>query len=437
VSLNLPDSAVEVDQRARTDVQRQLPQSNPFLKNSWLGALITGYANRVFDFYLQLKEAIKQSFPDTATGDSLEEWAAIWGRNRLAATVADGNVVATGVAASVIPTGTVYTDSDGNLYDSVSDATIALSSMTIVSITRVGATATATTLNNHNLASNVPVTITGAVETEYNIIDGDIQVTGLKTFTYQVTGTPATPATGTITGSHTSAVVPVQSEGFGEIQNQILDAVLSLQSPIVGVDDDANVDFNEISGGTDQETDTELQSRLVERIQNPVAHFSESEIVSKAKEINGVTRVFVQPITPEVGAVTIYFLRDQDADPIPTGSQITEVKNKILEITPANTDPDDVIVAAPSPVNVDFTFASISPNTVSMKTAVTASLQQFFDENTSVGVNIDKDSYRAAIFNTVDVSTGQVMESFELTFPTGDIAITSNQIGVLNNVTYP
>ena len=66
--LNIPDSADEVVARSKADVQRELQQSNPFLKNSWLGAIVTGAANRIFDFYIQLNIAIRESFPDTATG---------------------------------------------------------------------------------------------------------------------------------------------------------------------------------------------------------------------------------------------------------------------------------------------------------------------------------------------------------------------------------
>ena len=65
--LNIPDNADEVIQRSKTDVQRELPDSNPFLPNSAISAFIVAFSNRVFDFYLQLKEALKQAFWDTAT----------------------------------------------------------------------------------------------------------------------------------------------------------------------------------------------------------------------------------------------------------------------------------------------------------------------------------------------------------------------------------
>lgn len=67
---------------------------------------------------------------------------------------------------------------------------------TVVSITRAGSTATAT-VTAHGYSTNDEVIVTGANQTEYN---GSfvITVTGSDTFTYTVSGTPASPATGTI-----------------------------------------------------------------------------------------------------------------------------------------------------------------------------------------------------------------------------------------------
>lgn len=65
------------------------------------------------------------------------------------------------------------------------------------SITRVGAVATVT-LVGHGYQTGAPVSISGAVQTEYNGVFV-ITVLTADTFTYAVGGTPATPATGLIT----------------------------------------------------------------------------------------------------------------------------------------------------------------------------------------------------------------------------------------------
>lgn len=441
MSLDLPSSATEVVQRAKTDVQRILSGSNPFLKNSVLGALITGIANRIFDFYLQLREAIDVLFPDTSEGEFLERWAAIYGKTRQAATTASGSAFATGVAGGFIPVGTTFTSSDGNIYEATASATIAAEVIAVTSITRSGTVATVTTTSPHNLGPNAEVTIAGADQSEYNITTSII-VLNTTQFTYTVDIGAVTPATGTITAIFTGAAVPVESQAFqdstlGVNVNLELGAPLTLQSPIVNVDDTLNVNADTVSGGEDQETDNELQIRLLDRIQNPVAHFSAAEITEVAKEVAGVTRVFVEEVTPAVGQVTTYFMRDNDPNPIPSASEVTEVADKIATIIPANTDPADVFTSAPTAVPVAFTFTALSPNTSTMQAAISANLAQFFSESTVVSVNITDDSYRAAINNTIDPNTGTKVESFTLSLPIGDVVIATGEIGTLGSIIYP
>ena len=85
-----------------------------------------------------------------------------------------------------LPVGTV----DNDLFEPVTDP-----SPTILSITRAASVATVTTDGDHHLPSNTEVTITGAVETEYN---GTVVITktGADTFEYTVPGAPTSPATG-------------------------------------------------------------------------------------------------------------------------------------------------------------------------------------------------------------------------------------------------
>ena len=436
MALNIPETAAEVDDRAKADVQRELAQSNPFLKNSWLGALVTAYSNRIFDFYIQLNIAIRENFPDTATGSFLIRWAAIWGKQAIPATQSNGNVVATGVASSSIPDSTILTVADVGEFITTSLATISSQNLSILDLTRSGTTATALFPTDHDLASGVTVSVVNASNTEYNVT-GPITVVSATSFEYQITGTPPDELGTSAFSQFTTASVPVMSVDFGADFNLDAGTQLTLQSPLAGVDDILTVDFGAIGGGTDDESDDSLRARMLDRIQNPVAHYNAADITEKAKEVAGVTRVWVQKVTPSLGEVTIYFMRDNDSNPIPSGSEVTTVKNKILEITPANTGDAQVFVFAPTGVSVDFTFTALDPSTASMQSSITANLQQLFDERTEVGVDIEEDAYRSTIFNTVDTETGALVSSFTLSVPSGDITIASGEIGTLGAVVYP
>lgn len=113
-----PSSRKEVSDRAKTDVQSQLVDSNPFLKNSFLGAIVVGFSGRIFDLYLQLKELVKQSFPNTATGDFLVRWAEWVKLSRNPATVAEGDIIVTGTIGTVIPINTKFISKESVEYNS-------------------------------------------------------------------------------------------------------------------------------------------------------------------------------------------------------------------------------------------------------------------------------------------------------------------------------
>ena len=435
--INLPKDSTEVIARSRVDVARSLDNSNPFLRNHWLESLVNANGNRSFDFYFELAQALLEAFPDTAV-DNLPQWAGIYKVIQNPATIASGNITFTAAAAGgIIPISTVVASSDGLEYVTQAAGTITAVVLTISSLTRVGTVATATTASAHNLGSNSQLTVSGAVETDYNLVNPAITVTSSTTFTYVVANDPTTPATGSPIATALIASVAVESTLFGVNQNQDADAPLTLQTPISGVNDTADVNQAALTGAVDIETVEVWSARTVERIQNPVANFNVAKIISEAKTISGVTRVFVEEVTPAVGQVTIYFMRDNDVNPIPDGAEVAEVKAVLLLIKPATTDPDDVIVSAPTAVPTNYTFSSLSPNTTTMQAAVTSNLKQFYAERTEIGVNIDEDAYRAAIFNTVDEATGDVVTGFALSAPSGDITIAAGQIGTLGVIVYP
>jgi uncharacterized phage protein gp47/JayE len=438
MALNVAENSTEVVQRVKVDIQRELPDSNPFLKNSWVGAFATAFANRVYDLYFALKQAFLEAIPDTAVLN-LKQWAAIWNITQNAATISTGNVAVSGIAGGLISkdseTLTTWVSSDGKRYSAIEDGVIVLQSLTVASITRAGSIATLTTDNDHFIASNIKITVTGAVETEYNVTGATCTVTSAKKLTFTVTGTPATPATGTILLAFTSVSIAIASDDFGKNKNQLFDTILDLESPITDVDNTVSVDFGELGNGADIEVDESIRFRLLNRIQNPIAHFNVAEIEAIVLGVGGVTRVFVQEITPGVGQVTIYFMRDNDDDPIPSVSEIATVKEAVDSIKPANTDTLDAIVLAPNAVITNYVFSAISPDSIAMRTAIAASLKQFYAERVDVDITIVKEAYNAGIFNTIDVN-GVDIDSFTLSSPSGDITILAAEIGKLGNITY-
>lgn len=292
MSIKFPATRKEVENRAKADVKSQLTTSNPWLKNSFLGALITGYSGRVYEFYLQMKNALLEMFPDTASGDYLERWGSYVSINRNSSTTASGSVVFTGTVGTLIPSSTSITSSDGVIYTTTVAGTVTTNTTTVSSLTRSGSTATAHTSAAHNLATGMTVTIAGAVETDYNGAY-EVTVVDADTFTYTVANSPTTPATGTITATVDSININVQSTTYGILTNQDSGAQLTLSTPISGIDSTVYVPYGAIGNGTDRESDDAYRLRVLNRYQNPISMFNVSAIKSQVTQRAGVTRVWV------------------------------------------------------------------------------------------------------------------------------------------------
>jgi uncharacterized phage protein gp47/JayE len=442
--LDYPTYSELVD-TARASLRRNIPSIDPTVENQFAKTLVDSCAALAHSNNLQIRDLEKQLFPQTSEGDFLDLWLEYEGLTRNAATGGRGAVTLTGTATTNVPVATSFTATNGFTYETQAVATITATNLSITSITRSGTTATVTLDDDHGLASgNTPV-ISGANESEYN---GEQEITVLSstTFTYEVSGSPSTPATGTIELDYDYASVVVECTTTGQDTNISAGGVLTIDTSISGLDDTAIVGAEGLVGGADLETDADARTRLLLSRASRPGVFTADQIRLAALTISGNTRVFVispeLPYVagrPEAGQVYIYFLRDDDVDPLPTPTLIAETKTAIIEDgkLPANTVEDDVVVDAPTAVITDFTFSSISPDTATMQTAIEEQLEAFYRDSIQLSTDINETSYVAAIANTIDTNTGERLDSFTLSAPSGDITIDFGEIGFLGTVTFP
>lgn len=410
------------------------------IRNSAIGAIGDSMSAGFDENNDVLKQLMTQLFPWSATGIYLDLWAAWFGVTRSPGVQATGNVVFTGTAATSIPSGTLIQKADGTQYATTTTKSIASSIISISSITRSGTVATVTAPNAHNYATGISQAISGAVETDYNIT-AVITVTGEKTFTYTVAGTPTTPATGTILSTATTANIPVIASKFLDTGNAIAGSQLSTVSSLLNIDDACFAGYAGLIGGLNIELNEALRIRLQERTSNFTAPFSVSGIpVFIRQKVPGVTRIWVESATPAAGSVTIYFTRDNDLNIIPNSTQVLAVKSAIIDsvtgITPANTADSGVVVTSPTAVVTPFTFTALLPNTVDMQTAITNTLTDYFkSDSVNISTNITANEYNALLFSVIDSSGNS--PTFTLSAPSGDIAVGVGELATLGTITYP
>jgi len=138
--------------------------------------------------------------------------------------------------------------------------------------------------------------------------------------------------------------------------------------------------------------------------------------------------------------VTIYFTRDNDLNIIPTSAQVNAVKNAIIDvdngIKPANTPDNYVVVSAPTAVNINIIFATLSPNTTAMKTAITQTLTDYFKSpSINVGGDVALTELNSLIYSVIDEDGNS--PTFTLSTPSSDTAISDSQLAILGTITYP
>lgn len=424
----------QITDRNRADVRAALPDVDPTIQGTFIRAFVDSNSAREFETYQLIEQLQNQLFPQTATDEFLERWADYDGLSRLPATAADGNITATGTVATNVPSGTEFRSAGDIVLTTLASVTLSNISTAISSLTRVGTTATATTMSDHGLASGVTATVSGAVQSEYN---GAFVVTALDntTFTYEVAGSPTTPATGSISVDFDGAVLGVETAGTGQSQNIGSGASAALTAPITGLDDTGFIRPDGIVGGTDAETDDELRARTLEKRAVFEALFNSGILVVEAKKVPGVTRVFIKETTPTVGAVTVYFMRDNDDNPIPTAGNVQDVKDQLDLIRPAHTDTADLVVLAPTAVTVDIALSAISPDTLTMRTAIPAVLAEFFSDLVEFEQDVTVQRISSALFNAQDTETGEFLTEFTLDAPAVDVPVSTGEIGTLGTVT--
>jgi len=449
MSLTYP-TAEELRQESSAVLARRQPQVDPTITSSWARTFLEGNAINSFSVIEVVKDLEAQLFPQTADGEFLERWAAYENISRLAASPSEGAIIQSGTAGTVIPIGTSFRSASGLFFESTAVATIVSTGLSISSITRVGTTATATTSADHGYATGVSVTISGANESEYNGTVS-IVVTSSNTFTYTVEGAPATPATGTISSMSVLASVAVRSVDAGSSVNIDGGGVFTIQDTISGVSGNAFATFDGITGGADEEDDEALRARVLLSRSIIQGVFTEDQVILAALGIAGNTRVFVvRPIlrsdppivdvgtTPAPGQVVVYILRDNDSNIIPSQTVLNNTKQAIIDNgkLPTNTTESDLFVFAPDAVPVDFVFSSLTPDTPTMRQAVIDQLAAFFEDQVQFQSNVTQASYLGAINNTEDLQTNTFIESFSVSTPSGDVAISDGQIAILGDVSF-
>lgn len=235
-----------------------------------------------------LQEAIQavylSSYRSTAAGVSLDRVIENIEQKRQAASPSTAVIYASGTPLSSVAAEElkVKTAGTGEVFFNTENFTLgSLSAESIDSITRVGSVATATISGGHSFTDFV--FIEGAEQAAYNDLKQIFNVTG-TTFDFNVTGTPTTPATGSIEAKEATSF-SAESENTGAIQ-ALAGSITVISTAVTGIERVENADDAVL--GRETETDPELRIRAGESLAI-LGGSTQSAIKAKLLNISGVT----------------------------------------------------------------------------------------------------------------------------------------------------
>lgn len=262
--------------------------------------------------------------------------------------------------------------------------------------------------------SRATVTFTG---TNGTTIPAETRLTSSAGVEYEVQ-VPVVIAAGT-------ATVTIASVTMGAATRLVVGAVLTLQSPIAGVDATATV-ATIVQDGDDTERLEALRIRLLEYLAEPAHGGTVADYAAWAKEVAGVTRVWVTPLGLGPGTVLVYFARDLDsgsgAVAIPDSGEIAAVQAKLDAEAPAH-----ATVTVGTLVDKQITFdVTINPSGPDMVNAVVASIEDHLRTVGEPDVTILVSGLRTAIGNTPGLL------DWELNTPSGNVTVAANELPRIN-----
>lgn len=439
--------AREIVDRARQGLRTEVPGLDPTTqRRGFIPGFVIAVSSLLRDFYVAVRRFVERRFfPQNAIEGELETgwWTPIAGITRIPESGSTGMVLFQGERNSVLPRETIV-NAGGIQYRTLEDTFIALQRISAQRIEFLpGIGARITTQDPHGLASGLAVSVTGGPDPAYNIAS-TISVVSEVAFTYPLEDVPAVSVLDNTSAEATFefGAASVESLGTGLETNVDGGVGLSVSTPPVGIQDGALLPFLGLRGGADLEDFEAFRERILQSLAIDFGQWTEQEIEKVALSVPGVTRVFVvramecpQAGQPGEGQTLVAFLRDGDENPIPSEPELQEVRDALLSsIYPAHALQSDLFVVAPITSTVDFNFASITPDTLSMRAAVTQQLQSFFD-----GLGFEETAseldYLCVIRDTFDAGRGEQLQDFTLN-TTGDINVGVNGLARLGEVTF-
>jgi uncharacterized phage protein gp47/JayE len=231
-----------------------------------------------------------------------------------------------------------------------------------------------------SIATGNTVNIVNVNDSDFNINNIQVTVIGMRMLTYPKNIVAKTSVGGTVNGI--TLTVEVESQTFGNIGNLANGKVVNILSPLQDLSTTGYVNFTNITGGVDEETDEALSGRISIKLRQDTTTANDAQMRNEALEYPGTTRAWVE--TSQVTAnINVWHMRDGSIPPFPTTQDNVNLLNHLISTgaVPAGILYDNIIVQAPSELqyNLEFTILYNELDNNEYKEMIQNNLERLFE----------------------------------------------------------
>ena len=234
---------------------------------------------------------------------------------------------------------------------------------------------------------------------------------------------------GTVTlGESGQATGDVTAVDAGDEANLAAGETLRLVRAVSGIDGEATVGDDGLTGGAEKERDERLRERLLERIQRQPHGGNADDYIMWVREAHpDITRVWVSRHQPDIGEVTVRFVCDDLADIIPTIAVVEAVDEYVDDVRPVTARGFYAVAPEASPLNLAI---RLTPDTAAARSRVQAALDDFLGQTAEPGGTL----YREQLSGVIYVAAGD--SRHELDSPSVDVTHGVNNIPVRGAISW-
>lgn len=375
-----------------------------------------------------------QAFLSTAVGTALENKAQDAGLSRTAAVKATTTVSIKGSAASSISVGNLVA-SDTSEFQATEAITIPAAGTVAVT---VDAATDIFTKATHGLNDGDTLQFAGSpLPTGLSALT-DYYVYNKTTNTFQVTSSfldvstliDMSTAGSSVTYEVQEKAVIVEALRAGISSNVAAGTIIKFPVTIAGLT--AVTNHKAVSNGADAETDAELQTRALAKVQDPPTSGNKAHYREWALEIDGIGNAKTIPLWAGNGTVKVVLI-DESGIPLAGGDPlITDVSTNIEANRPIGAT---VTVDGATALNMTITVNIVAESgydTGSITTAIETALAAYFAEIALIETSVKY----AEIFNIIHDTEGvDDLNTLVVNGGTVNITLADDEVPVLNTFT--